>query len=83
MTTSRSEDVVVGLITAVIVLPWIAWTLHRGLRSGRLPIGGGHVVLADRPAAFRTLLFFYTGVAVMAVVISLDLLFGLDVRDAL
>ena len=34
MTTFRSEDVLVGLV-ALGLVPWIGWTLARGLRKLR------------------------------------------------
>ena len=77
MTTFRSEDAFVGFIAGAIVLPWIGWTLFRGLRASRLPIGRAYVERAERPAPFWFLFGLYAASAVMAAVICLDLLFGL------
>ena len=73
MTTFRSEDVLVGLV-ALGLVPWIGWTVQRGLRAGRLPIGRGHVARAERPGAFNALLAAYGLAAVGAAAIGLDLL---------
>ena len=77
MTTFRSEDLLVGIV-ALGLLPWIAWTVSRGLRAGRLPIGRGHIVRAERPGAFNALLFFYGVAALLMAAIALDLLFHFD-----
>jgi hypothetical protein len=82
MTISRSEDVLVGLITLALV-PWIGWTVARGLRSNRLPIGRNYVDRLERPAPFALLLTLYAAAAVMAVYISLDLLFEIRLKDLL
>ena len=80
MTTFRSENVLVGLIAAAVV-PWIGWTLARGLREGRLPIGRAYVRRDERQGPFNLLLAFYVVAALMAAVIALDLLFGLRAGD--
>ena len=77
MTIFRSEDALVGIV-AIGVLPWIGWTLRRGLREGRLPILRSHVVRAERPGPFFLLFGLYAAIAMA--VIGLDLLFGLDLR---
>jgi hypothetical protein len=77
MTTFRSEDAFVGFIAGALVLPWIGWTLFRGLSGGRLPIGRSYVERPERPGPFWALFGLYTASAVMAAVICLDLLFGL------
>jgi hypothetical protein len=79
MLTTSSEDLLVGLF-ALGVVPWIGWTLVRGLREGRLPIGRAYVRRDERPGAYRALLGFWVAMALAAPMISLDLLFGLDVR---
>ena len=79
MTTFRSEDTLVGLVAGAVVLPWIVWTLFRGWRGGRLPIGRGYVVRDERPAPFWALFGIYAASGVLAVVIGLDLLFGVRV----
>jgi hypothetical protein len=75
MTTFRSEEGLVGLLSLAIV-PWIGWTILRGLREGRLLIGRGHLVRAERPAAFGLLLALYLGGAAMLAFIGVDLLAG-------
>ena len=80
MTTFRSENVLVGLIAAAVV-PWIGWTLARGLRDGRLPIGRAYVRRDERQGPFSLLFSLYVVAALMAAVIALDLLFGLRAGD--
>ena len=82
MTTFRSENVLVGLIAATVV-PWIGWTLARGIRAGRLPIGRAYVRREERQGPFNLLFGFYVVAALMAAVIALDLLFGLRFGDLL
>ena len=80
MTTFRSENVLVGLIAAAAV-PWIGWTLSRGLREGRLPIGRAYVSRAERRGPFNLLFGLYVAAAGLAAVIALDLLFGIRAGD--
>ena len=79
MTTFRSEEGLVGLVTLGVVL-WIGWTLRRGLRDGKLPIGRSYLKRDERPGAFRALLVFWIAMAIFAAIISLDLLFNMDVK---
>jgi hypothetical protein len=81
MTTSRSEDLLVGII-ALAVVPWSLWIIRRGLRDGRLPIGRGYVRREERPTPFNVLLLLYAAAAAGALYISLDLLFGMGARGA-
>jgi hypothetical protein len=67
-------------IVALGVVPWIVWTLHRGLREGRLPIVRSHVRRDERPGAFWTLFLLFVGIALLMTFIALDLLTGVDVR---
>ena len=76
MTTSRSEDLLVGII-ALALVPWSIFIIRRGLRTGKLPIGRGYVFRAERAAPFNVLLLFYAIVAAGALYISVDLLFGI------
>ncbi|HEV2080075.1 MAG TPA: hypothetical protein VGR19_09315 [Allosphingosinicella sp.] len=76
MTTFRSEDTLVGIVAAVVVVPWVVWTISRGLRDGKLPIGRAYVRKDERAAPFWVLMGLYVAAAGMAVFISLDLLFG-------
>jgi hypothetical protein len=74
-----SQDVLVGFV-ALAVIPWIGWTLGRGIREHRLPIGRSYVARDERPGAFGLLAGCY-GVAVLLMsFISLDLLIGLGDR---
>jgi hypothetical protein len=82
MTISRSEDMLVGIV-ALALIPWIGWTISRGLRDGRLPIGRAHVSREERPGAFQVLLLFYALAALFALAITADLLFNFDIRNHL
>ena len=73
MTISRSEDLFVGIV-ALALVPWTAWTIIRGLREARLPLGRSHVG-RDRPGAFNLLVAFYAVAGLMAAFIAMDLLF--------
>ncbi len=75
MTTFRSEEGLVGLISLAVV-PWIAWTALRGWREGRLPIGRGHVERSERPRTFDLLLAMYAAGGLALAFIGADLLFG-------
>ena len=77
MITFRSEEGLVGLV-ALGVIPWIAWTLRRGLQEKRLPIGRTHVQRGARPGVFKALIVFYVAAALLMGVIALDLLFGVQ-----
>ena len=78
MTAFRTEDTLVGLVAGAVLLPWIGWTLFRGFRQGRLPIGRGYVARDERAAPFWVLFGLYCAAAAMAAVIALDLLFGVS-----
>ncbi len=80
MTTFRSENTLVGLVAGAVILPWIAWTLARALKDGRLPLGRSYVRRDERPGPFWVLFGFYAVSALLAGVICADLLFGLQVR---
>ena len=75
----RAEDIVIGLI-ALALVPWICWTLARGLKDGRLPIGRAFVARSERRGAFAVLLLLYIVAASLAALIAVDLLFGLRLR---
>jgi hypothetical protein len=77
MTPFRSEDVLVGLV-ALGLVPWIGWTLSRGLKTGRLPIGRAYLDRAERPGAFHTLLVFYVAAALLMAAIAAELLLNLE-----
>ena len=76
MTTSRSEELLVGLI-AFATIPWIVWMLVRGRRDRELRIGRGHVRRDERPGAFRFLFLLYIAAAALMLFISADLVLGL------
>jgi hypothetical protein len=77
MTTFRSEDTLVGII-GIGVFVWTLWTLKRGWKLGRLPIGRSYVRRDERAAAFNMLFLLYLGAAVLVAFIAADLLFGFD-----
>ena len=75
MTTFRSEEGLVGLVSLAVV-PWIGWIVLRGWREGRLPIGRGHVLRPERPVAFDLLLAAYVVGGFAMAFIGVDLLAG-------
>jgi hypothetical protein len=77
MTTFRSEEGLVGLV-ALGVIPWIVWTLRRGLREDRLPIGRAHIHRSERPGVFTALIVFYVAAALLMAMIAFDLLLGIN-----
>jgi hypothetical protein len=77
MITSRSDDLLVGII-GLGLIPWIVWTLRRGLRDGRLPIGRAYVRRDERRGAYNVLLGFYLIAMLIAGFIGLDLIFDLE-----
>ncbi len=77
--TGRTEELIVGALCLLVILPWIGWTVRRGLANGRMPIGRGYVERAERPGAFRVLLGLYILAAAMIAFAGLDLL--LDIRS--
>jgi hypothetical protein len=78
MTTFRSEEGLVGLV-ALGVIPWIAWTVQRGLREARLPIGRTYVHRAERPGVFNALLVFYLLSALLMAAIVADYMLGFEI----
>jgi len=70
----RTEGLLVSTLRLIVILPWIAWTVRRGLANARLPIGRGHVERAERPGAFRVLLGLYILAAALIAFAGLDLL---------
>ena len=76
MTTFRSDETLVGIISLAVV-PWIVWILVRAVRDARLPIGKSHILRAERPGAFGTLFALYVAAALGMTFIGLDLLVGL------
>jgi len=78
---SGGEDLIVGLV-ALGLVPWIAWTVRRGMESGRLPIGRGYVDRGERPGAFSILLFAYIAAGLFMALVALDLIFHLGLGFA-
>ena len=76
--TGRTEELIVGALCLLVILPWIAWTVRRGLANARMPIGRGYVERAERPGAFRVLLGLYILAGAMLAFAGLDLL--LEIR---
>jgi hypothetical protein len=76
MTTSLSEELLVGLV-GLALIPWIGWTIRRGLRQGALPIGRAYVRRDERRAAFNVLVGLYLTAAVLVAFICADLLLGI------
>jgi hypothetical protein len=74
----RTEDALVGLV-ALALVPWIIWTMMRGIREGRLPMARGHVARVERRAAFNVLMGLYAIMLVLAAIIALDLLLGIKI----
>ena len=79
MTTFRSEDTLVGIIS-LGAAAWIVWILVRAVRDARLPIGKSEVLRAQRPVAFGALFGIYVAAAGAMMFIGLDLLIGLSGR---
>ena len=75
--TGRGEELIVGTLCLLVILPWIAWTVRRGLANQRLPIGRGYLERAERPGAFRVLLGLYILAGAMIAFMALNLLFGI------
>jgi hypothetical protein len=71
-----------GLISLGAVF-WSLWTLRRGLREGRLPIGRAYVLRQERPGAFRLVAALYAAAALLLAVIAADLIFHFGIRERL
>jgi hypothetical protein len=72
----RADEALVGLIALGSIL-WIVSLLRRGSKTGRLPIGRGQLLKAERPGAYQALFGFYVIAAFAMLYIGLDLLFGI------
>ena len=79
---SSSEDLLVGGIAA-IVAALIAWRIVRGLRDGRLPVYRTYVGRDAGTAKFSTVLALHVLSLIVVGLIALDLLLGLNLKDAL
>ena len=82
MTTSRFDELLVGLV-ALVLLPLIGWRIVRGLREGRLPIYRTHLHRDDSRPKFNVLLALHVLSLLLAALVAADLLLGLGLRDAL
>lgn len=71
------DELLVGSLCLLIVVPWIAWTIRRGFTERRLPIGRGYVEREERPGPFKALLASYVVAALMMAFIGIDLIFGI------
>jgi hypothetical protein len=72
-------DIVIGLI-ALLLVPWLIWTMRRGLSEWRLPVARSYVHRAERPGPFWFMFVLYVAILVTVAMIAADLLFGLDLR---
>ena len=75
--TGSTDELVVGALCLFVVVPWIAWTIRRGFRERRVPIGRGYVLRDERPGPFKALLASYALAILLMAFIGLDLLFGI------
>ena len=75
--TGRPEELLVGCVSLLLVVPWLAWTLRRGLSEGRLPIGRKYLTRQERPGPFKALFGSYAVALLLIAFVGVDLLFGL------
>jgi hypothetical protein len=75
--TGSPDELLVGTLCLLMVVPWIAWTVRRGLVQGALPLGRGYVRRDERPGPFRALLASYVIAILLMAFIGIDLIFGL------
>ena len=71
------DELLVGAVCLLVVVPWIGWTLRRGLVRRALPIGRGSVRREERPGPFGALLASYIVAVLLVTFIGVDLLFGI------
>jgi len=74
---ASSDELLVGTLCLLVVVPWIAWTIWRGFKQGALPVGRGYLRRDERPGPFRALLASYVIAILLMAFIGVDLLFGL------
>ena len=82
MITSRSDDLLVGLI-GMVLLPLIAGRVLRGVHEGRLPLYRTYVRREDDRAKFALLLVLHSLSFFVVAAIAADLLFNLGFKEAL
>jgi hypothetical protein len=74
------ENLLVGLICLALV-PVIALRIHRGLRSGRLPVYRTYLDRDGRPGKYYALLVIHALSLALVGFIAADLLLGLGFRS--
>jgi hypothetical protein len=79
MTTSRSEDVLIGFV-ALVLVPLIGRRIWRGLREGRLPLYRTYLSRDAGAAKFNFLLLVHVLSLVLMAAIAADLLFDWGLR---
>ena len=77
-----SADFLVGAFAAVVAGMILARVL-RGLREGKLPVYRTYIGREAGAAKFNTLLALHALSFVLVALIALDLLLGLNLKDAL
>ena len=82
MTTSPSEDYLVGLLALGLVL-LIAVRIVRGIREGTLPLYRTYIRRDEDRTRFNFLLALHALSLVLVAMVSADLLLGLGLREAL
>jgi hypothetical protein len=82
MTTSRSEDLLVGLI-GLVLLPLIANRILKGIREGRVPIYRTYLRREESEAKFFALLALHAVSFLVVAIIAADLILQLGLKEAL
>ena len=80
--TFQSEETLVGLV-ALLLLPFIARRIVRGLREGELPLYRSRIRRDAGTGRFHLLLALHAISLVLIAVVAADLLFGLGIRERL
>ena len=78
----RGEDLLVGLV-ALALLPLIGLRIWRGLRDGRMPLYRTYHERAESAAKFNALLGLNLVAFLLIVLVAVDLLLGLGLRERL
>lgn len=76
----RGTEIIAGLV-ALLLVPWLVWTMRRGLREGRLPIARAYVRRDERSGPFHMLLALYMVALGLVAFIAADLLLDLGFRS--
>jgi hypothetical protein len=74
------ENLLVGLICLALV-PLIALRIHRGIRSGRLPVYRTYLDRSSSSGKFHALLAVHIATLALIAFIAADLLLGLGFRS--